>query len=103
MRLLNMKKTKLRIVARTQEIKVGETYFLSSFHDVDGAFVKVLSKSTKPNSAGWPSSVEIEILEPFGEANKSFYAKGKQRTVNATNLYEHREDASPSRKRVVNV
>ena len=32
------------IMDRTDEIVVGAEYWLSSFHDVDGAYVKVLNK-----------------------------------------------------------
>ena len=59
--------------------------------------VKVLDKSTKINSAGWPSSVLVEVVEPINETG-TYYAIGSKRTVNATNLYEHREQASAAVK-----
>lgn len=90
--------TNLRIINRTNEIEVGKVYFLSSFYDKDGAFVKVLAKSTKKNLAGWPSSVRYEVIETVGEDRSAFYAKGKIGTCNATNLYEQREKASAETK-----
>jgi hypothetical protein len=60
---------------RTAEIVLGGTYFLSSFYDKDGCMVKVCSKSTKLNGAGWPSTVTVEVLEPLGDdAGKAYYA-----------------------------
>lgn len=83
-------------IEKTNKIVVGDTYFLSSFYDKDGAFVEVLSKSTEKNDAGWNSSVEIKILESVGDnvLAPSFYAIGKIHTVNAANLYKTRELAS---------
>lgn len=89
-----MKATIARIKRRTEEIEIGGTYFLSSFYDKSGAMVKVLSKSTKLNSCGWPSSVEVEVLEPINEKG-SYYAVGSKHTVNATNLYEPARDGRP--------
>lgn len=83
-----------RIVTRTNALKVGGIYFLSSFYDRDGAMVKVVSKSTEINSAGWPSKVIVESIEPITETEnefqKRFYAPGTLHSVNATNLYEER-------------
>jgi hypothetical protein len=95
--------TKFRIIAATEALVIGDTYFLSSFHDREGANVKVLSKSTAINSCGWPSSVVVEVIEPIGYAETSYqatssYAPGTLHTVNATNLYKQRADASPQRK-----
>jgi hypothetical protein len=98
MRLLNLKKTAARIKARTAEIKVGETYFLSSFYDKSGAMVRVEEKSTLLNKAGWPSSVTVTVLEEVGENAGAFYRAGNTITCNATNLYEKRENASTSAK-----
>jgi hypothetical protein len=96
---LNIKAMKANSIAATNAIEIGGIYFLSSFYDKDGATVKVLSKSTKMNSAGWPSSVEIEVIEPLGgEIGKSYYAAGVARTVNASNLYKNRADASHTAK-----
>ena len=90
---------KKRIKDRTDEIVVGKVYFLSAFYDSDGAMVKVISKSHKLNSVGWPSTVEYEVVERIGDSyahHETFYAVGKRGTCNASNLYETREMASPS-------
>lgn len=84
-----------RIIAATEALVIGKTYFLSSFYDKDGCWVKVLSKSTKLNRCGWPSSVEIEVLEPVGDdKGKPYYAPGTKHSCNATNLYEKQEMAA---------
>jgi hypothetical protein len=96
---LNVKAMAERSKARTAQIVVGNTYFLSSFYDKDGCLVEVLSKSTKKNSAGWPSTVEVKVLEPLGDdAGKDYYAIGTVHTCNATNLYDKRSDASHTRR-----
>ena len=88
-----------RIKARTNEIKIGETYFLSSFYALDGAMVKVISTSTEVNNAGWPSTVKYEVIKPIGDcARRRHYAKGKIRTCSATNLYENRDAAKFKRR-----
>jgi hypothetical protein len=82
---------------KTDAIEVGARYFLSSFYDKEGAWVKVLGKSHKVNRAGWPSTVEVEVEEFVAEANvapSSHYAPGKVITVNASNLYANRADSS---------
>jgi hypothetical protein len=43
---LNVKAMAARSKARTAQIMVGSTYFLSSFYDKDGCMVRVHSKST---------------------------------------------------------
>ena len=92
-------KTRQKIRDRTAEIVKGKIYWLSSFYDKDGAYVKVLDASTKTNSAGWPSTVLYEVVEPIGDcASKEWHKQGVQRTCNATNLYENRNDSSPSEK-----
>ena len=92
---INMKATAAKIKAQTEAIVVGQKYFLSSFYDSDGMWVKVLSKSTKSNGAGWPSSVEYEVIEPIGEsAKRPYYQPGKIGTCNASNLYPSREAAA---------
>ena len=93
-------KTTARILQRNREVRVGELYFLSSFYDVDGAWVRVLAKSDAVNSAGWPSSISIQVEEPVGsEAKRSFYAKGSIHTCNATNLHKNRADCAPPARR----
>lgn len=96
---LNVKAMAARSKARTAQIVVGNTYFLSSFYDKDGCMVRVHSKSTEKNSAGWPSTVKVVVLEPLGDdAGKDYYAVGTVHTCNATNLYEKRSDASHTRR-----
>lgn len=93
----NTKKIAAQCKARTDEIEIGKVYFLSSFYDKDGAFVKVLSKSHKLNNAGWPSSVEYEVVSRYGDSyphHEKFYAVGARGSCNASNLYEKREMAS---------
>lgn len=82
---------------KTAAIVLGDVYFLSSFHDQCGAFVKVLSKNTKLNTCGWPSNVEVEVVENFNPDTPfavKHYAPGTKHSVNASNLYKNREDAS---------
>ncbi len=93
------KETHARIKARTKAIKVGGTYFLSSFYDKDGAIVKIISTSTKVNKCGWPSTVEYKVIEAVGDqSTRRYYTDGKEGTCNASNLYENRVDASAARK-----
>ena len=96
--LLDVSKVQAKCKARTAEIVVGNTYFLSGFYDVSGAYVKVLEKSTHENKAGWASSVKVEMLVEVGRQPGNFYKPGNVTTVNACNLYERREDANPKRK-----
>lgn len=84
-----------RAKAATAPLTIGGTYFLSSFYDKDGAWVKIVAASTKKNGVGWNSSVEVEVIEPVGDdRSKEWHAPGTKHTVNATNLYVKREDAS---------
>lgn len=77
--------------SRTDEIVVGNIYFLSNFYDKSGCFVRVTNKSHKTNRAGWPSTVSYIVLEAVGDdAAKSYYAPGTTGTCNASNLYERR-------------
>ena len=90
-----------RIKAATKALKIGGKYFLSSFYDKEGAWVKVIEATTKINGAGWPSSVKVEVLEVVTErpnASYQFYKVGAIHTVNATNLYAKRENASHTAK-----
>lgn len=91
---LDMKAIRRAVAEKHEKIEVGNTYFLSYFHDKEGASVRVLSKSTKPNRAGWCSSVNVEILE----SDVDYYKPGAMHTVNASNLYEERKFASPAFK-----
>jgi hypothetical protein len=96
---MNMKATREKVIQRTNGIVVGHTYWLSSFYDKDGTYVKVLGVSIKTNSAGWPSSVSYEIIEPVGELAKyEWQQPGKIGTCNATNLYENRGDSSHTKR-----
>lgn len=91
--MLDISRVQAKVKARTAEIEVGKTYFLSGFRDVSGAYVKVLEKSTRTNRAGWASSVKVEMLVEVGRQPGNFYKPGQIATVNACNLYERREDA----------
>lgn len=96
---MTVAQTKADIRKRTGEIRVGKSYFLSSFYDKDGCIVKVQSKSTAINSAGWPSSVMVKVVEPIGgDMHKDWYAPGTIHRVNATNLYEQRYKSAASYK-----
>ena len=79
------------IKAATNAIVVGETYFLSDFFEKSGYMVKVTAKSTKLNSAGWPSTVSFQVLEVIGGA---FRKVGYVGSCNATNLYTDRAMAA---------
>jgi hypothetical protein len=93
--MLSVRKVQAQVKARTAEIVVGNTYFLSSFYDQEGATVKVLDKSTKKNKCGWASTVTVEVLQYVGDGpSSSYYSVGKVTTVNASNLYERREHAN---------
>ena len=91
---LNVKALNRVVAEKHRTIKVGAVYFLSNFHDKEGATVRVVSKCAKRNSAGWRSTVNVEILE----SDYHFYKIGETHTVNATNLYEKREYASVAYK-----
>lgn len=91
---LNMKSLHRAVAIKHEQTEVGGTYFLSHFHDKEGATVRVLSKSTKLNRAGFASSVNVEILE----SDVDYYKIGAMHTVNAANLYSERKYASPKFK-----
>ena len=92
---LNMKALHQKVAEAHNRIVVGKTYFLSNFYDKEGATVRVVSKSNKrKNKAGFYSIVNVEILD----SDYHYYKVGETHTVNAANLYERREDASPSRR-----
>lgn len=91
---LNIKSLHRAVAEKHAWVQVGETYFLSHFHDKEGATVRVLSKSTKKNRAGFNSSVNIEILD----SDVDYYKPGAMHTVNAANLYTERKYASPAFK-----
>ena len=86
------------IIDRTHEMAVGETYFLSSLYDKDGAWVRVLKATTETNGAGWPSTVTYKVLESVGDARYYTERIGKTGTCNATNLYEQRHHAAHAHK-----
>lgn len=92
---LNMRALHAAVAVKHNAIKVGATYFLSYFHDKEGATVRVVSKSNKRrNRAGFYSIVNVEILD----SDAAFYKPGEMHTVNAANLYAERKYASPSFK-----
>lgn len=92
----NLQIANAKIIARTNAIVVGDKYFLSSFYDKSGAWVIVEAKSTKKNSAGWPSSVSYRVIESVDD---TYHGVGHMGTCNATNLYETREAASHINKK----
>jgi len=81
--------TWLECIARTDELVVGERYWISQNWENTGAFVKILEKSTDPNPAGLPSSVRVEVVEPVG-----VYKVGEVKTLNATQIYDTRDLSS---------
>jgi hypothetical protein len=85
-----LKQLRKRVASRHSQIKVGSTYFLSNFYDKEGAMVKVLSKSCATNRAGWNSSVNVVVLD----SDYHYYVIGATHTVNASNLYDLRSQAS---------
>jgi len=87
---LNLNGLRKQVAERHRRVSVGELYFLSHFHDKEGAIVRVLNKSTTENRAGWNSSVQVEVLE----SDVDYYKPGATHTVNAANLYKHRYFAS---------
>lgn len=89
-----MKALHKAVATKHARVEVGGKYFLSYFLDKEGATVRVLSKSTKTNRAGFNSSVNVEILE----SDVDYYKPGAMHTVNAANLYEERKFASPKFK-----
>ena len=94
---LNAKAIQKKCESATDKLRVGQVYFLSSFYDKEGAFVKVIEKSKTQNFGGWNSSVTVEVLDNLG-FNERVYPVGSIHSVNATNLYEKREMASHSAK-----
>lgn len=90
-----MKSLHRAVAIKHAAVKVGEIYFLSNFHDKEGAMVRVVSKSNKRrNNAGFYSIVNVEILE----SDYHYYKVGEMHTVNAANLYTERKFASPKFK-----
>jgi hypothetical protein len=85
-------------VRRPPEIVVGNTYFLSGFQDVSGAYVKVLEKPTDTNKLWWNSKVKVEVLVEVGDIPGPLYKAGNITTVHTCNLYKRREDAAPKRR-----
>lgn len=93
-RLLNKKKTFDAVIARTEAIVVGNTYFKSNFYDKHGSWVVVTGKSTKINGAGWPSSVSYRVIERVGTDSSHTDEPGYEGTCNACNLYTRTIDAA---------
>ena len=87
---VDLKALRKKVSDCTDKIKVGETYFLSSFYDKEGAMVKVLKKSKKKNRLGFNSTITVEVIEPL-DPTYQYYKVGAVHTCNATNLYEKRE------------
>jgi hypothetical protein len=90
-----MKALHKQVAEAHRRVTVGDKYFLSHFHDKEGAIVRVVSKSDRRrNLAGFYSIVNVEVLE----SDVAYYKPGETHTVNAANLYEHRTMASPEFK-----
>ena len=79
----------LECLHRTDELVVGDYYWISREWEKTGAFVKILEKSTELNRVGLPSLVTVEVVKPVGA-----YKLGEVKTLNATNIYNHREHSS---------
>jgi len=79
----------LECLDRTDELVVGDYYWISREWEKTGAFVKILEKSTELNRVGLPSLVTVEVVKPVGA-----YELGQVKTMNATNIYDHREHSS---------
>jgi len=95
---IDMNALRRSIIRKTKALRVGERYFMSVFHDVDGVWATVESASTAINSAGWPSTVRVKVEEQVGNVLTPMYDVGNTVTCNASNLYKTREDASPAKK-----
>lgn len=75
---------------KEKHVEIGKKYFYSDFHDQSGAWVKAIRFDEE-------SLVQVEVIEPVGDASRSdYWAPGKIRTVNISNLYMYREEASPA-------
>ena len=81
--------TWLECISRTDELIVGDYYWISKDWENTGAFVKILEKSTDMNRVGLPSTVKVEVVKPVGA-----YKLGLVKTMNATNIYDHRDHSS---------
>jgi hypothetical protein len=81
--------TWVECITRTEELVVGDYYWISREWDTTGAFVKILEKSTELNRVGLPSSVKVEVVRAVGS-----YKLGEVRTMNATQIYDHRAHSS---------
>jgi len=90
------------IEKRTAEIEIGGVYFLSSFYDKSGCYVRVLKKELNKDAVGWVKGgaweTTVESIEEVGDNPGDFYAVGKIIVVGAQNLYDKREDASAKAK-----
>ena len=98
--MLTIEQRQKKVMKRTDEIIVGAEYWLSSFHDVDGAYVEVLKKSKEENGAGWNSTVTVKVnaVDSTYPRHETYYAAGTIHTVNATNLYDIRHESSHTHK-----
>jgi hypothetical protein len=79
----------LECITRTEELVVDKYYWISKEWEKTGAFVKILEKSTELNRVGLPSNVKVEVVRPVGA-----YELGEIKTMNATNIYDHRAHSS---------
>ena len=79
----------LECISRTNELVVGNRYWISQDWEHTGAWVKILEKSTELNTVGLPSTVTIEVMEIDGA-----YRVGLVKTMNATQIYDERQHSS---------
>lgn len=79
----------LECISRTNELVIGERYWISQNWEHTGAFVKILEKNTDINPSGLPSSVIVEVVEPVG-----VYKVGDTKTLNATQIHDERDHSS---------
>jgi hypothetical protein len=98
--MLTIEQRQKKIMKRTDEIVVGAEYWLSSFHDKDGAYVEVVKKSKEENGAGWNSTVTVKAVtvDSTYPRHETYYAAGTVHTCNASNLYEIRHESSHTHK-----
>jgi hypothetical protein len=81
--------TWLECITRTEELVLDRYYWISKEWEKTGAFVKILEKSTDLNDVGLPSKVKVEVVRSVGA-----YTLGMIKTMNATQIYDHRAHSS---------
>ena len=71
-------------------LNAGGRYFLSSFHEKDGGWVRLIGY--KPGG-----HVVVEMLKPVGCVS-AHYTPGRRSCAHPSNLYNSRHDASHAHK-----